>query len=64
VIDDDTGSCITAYASGLVLLESLTDGTTSHLRGADRKQVIELRTQLARGSMHGVRKLPWQDGLW
>ncbi len=63
VIDDDTGWCITAYSSGLVLLESLADGTTSHLRGLDRKQVIELWMHLARGSMDEVRKLPWQDGL-
>lgn len=63
VIDDDTGWCLTAYASGLVLLESLADGTAAHLRGLDKKQVIELWTHLARGSMDEVRKWPWQDGL-
>lgn len=63
VIDDDTGWCITAYPSGLVIFQCLADGIAFHMRGIDKLQVIQMWMQLSRGDLDGVRKLPWKSGF-
>jgi len=63
VIDDDTGWCITAYPSGLVIFQSLADGSAYHMRNMDRVTTIRLWTLLARGAIEDIRKLPWEAGF-
>ena len=63
VIDDDTGWCIAAYSSGLVIFQSLANGTGFHMRDVDKSQVLQMWMQLAHGDLDGVRKLPWKNGF-
>ena len=63
VTDADTGWCIAAYASGLVIFQCLADGASFHMRGVNRLQAIQMWSQLSRGDLDGVKKLPWKAGF-
>ena len=63
VIDDDTGWCITAYPSGLVIFQCLANGTAFHMHEIKKPQVIQMWMQLARGALDNVRELPWKEGF-
>jgi hypothetical protein len=63
VTDEDTGWYIAAYPSGLVIFQCLADGTSFHMRGVNRGQVIQMWLQLSRGDLDGIRQLPWKAGF-
>jgi hypothetical protein len=63
VIDDDTGWCITAFPSGLVIFQCLADGSAFHMRDVEKPQVIQMWMQLAQGALDEVRQFPWKKGF-
>jgi hypothetical protein len=63
VIDDDTGWCVTAYPSGLVIFQCLADGSAFHCRDVIEDDVIRMWTELANGRFEDLRRWPWKDGF-
>lgn len=59
----DSGWTLTAYESGLVILERDDDGTPPrHMRGLSRDQILGLWTKLAAGQLDEIEKQPWSAG--
>ena len=65
VTNDETGWTLSAFQSGLVVYESLSDmssETTFHMPNVSREQVIEMWTALAKGQLDMLKTYPWKPG--
>ena len=58
----ESGWCLGAYPSGLLIWEHLEDGEPRHMRGVSRERVLELWQRLSRGELSAVHSEPWQAG--
>jgi hypothetical protein len=61
-LTDDSEWSIAAFESGLVVLESLADDGTWHLKGQSKEQVLELWRLLQAGDLPKIRSRNWLPG--
>jgi hypothetical protein len=58
----ESGWCLGAYPSGLLIWEHLENGEPRHMRGVSRERVLELWQRLSLGDLSSVESQPWQAG--
>lgn len=58
----DTGWCLAAYPSGLLVWEHLGGGEPRHIRNVPRERVLELWLRLSKGDITGVDAEHWKPG--
>src|SRR5437762_1399249 len=58
----DSGWCLGAYPSGLLIWEHLGGDEPRHMRNVTRERVLELWLQLSSGDIAGVDAEPWKAG--
>lgn len=58
----ESGWCLGAYPSGLVIWEHLENGEPRHMRGVSRERVFGLWQMLARGEFAAIDAEPWKPG--
>jgi hypothetical protein len=67
VFNDDLGYYITAYESGHVILDKMSDDDPQlrclHIDGVTRDQVIDMWRKLALGDIEKILAMPWRLGL-
>ena len=57
-----SGWCLGAYPSGLLVWENLEAGEPRHMRGISRERVLELWQRLSRGELDAIEVEPWKAG--
>ena len=64
VTDDESSWTLSAFGSGLVIWERITDDERRprHMRGISRQQVMGLWEALAAGRIADVEAQPWRPG--
>ena len=58
----ESGWCLGAYPSGLLVWENLESGEPSHMCGVSRDRVLELWQRLSRGELAEIESEPWKAG--
>ena len=58
----ESGWCLGAYPSGLLIWEHLGGSAPRHMRGISRERVLELWQTLASGALAAVNAEPWKPG--
>ncbi len=58
----ESGWCLGAYPSGLLIWEHLGEGEPRHMRDISRDRVLEMWQWLARGDLARVESEPWKRG--
>src|SRR5687768_12293784 len=58
----ESGWCLSAYPSGLVVWGHLGRQEDRHIRGISRERVLELWLKLSRGEIEAVEREAWQTG--
>jgi hypothetical protein len=58
----ETGWCLEAYYTGLLIWEHLGGGEPRHMRGISRDRVLELWQRLAVGDFATIEGEPWKPG--
>jgi hypothetical protein len=58
----ESGWCLGAYPSGLLIWEHLEGSGPRHMRGISRERVLELWQMLARGEFAAIDAEPWKPG--
>ncbi len=59
---DESGWCLAAFASGLVVWENLDENAPRHMRGVSRSEVRDLWRALADGDLATIESKPWALG--
>jgi len=62
VIHDDSGWCVSAYRSGLLVFEHLGRGGERHMRNVPKERVLILWRRLIGGDIAGLLSEPWEEG--
>lgn len=58
----ESGWCLGAYPSGLLVWENLESGEPRHMRDVSRGRVLELWQRLSRGDLAAIESEPWKAG--
>jgi hypothetical protein len=58
----ESGWCLAAFQSGLLIWENVEDGDPQHMRRVDREQTLRLWRLLANGNIDEIDQENWQDG--
>lgn len=58
----ESGWCLGAYPSGLLIWENLEEGEPRHMRSVSREHVLDLWQLLARGEFATIEAEPWKAG--
>src|SRR6266576_3090300 len=58
----ESGWCLGAFPSGLLIWEHLEGNEPRHMRGMSRERVLELWQMLARGEFAAIDTEPWESG--
>ena len=58
----ESGWCLGAYQSGLLIWEHLEGNEPRHMRGISRERTLELWQILARGDLATIDSEPWKPG--
>ncbi len=58
----ESGWCLGAYPSGLLIWEHLEGNEPRHMRGVSRERMLELWQMLARGEFAAIDTEPWKFG--
>ncbi len=61
-VTHESGWCLGAFRSGLLVWENVEDGDPQHMRGVDREQTLRLWRLLANGKINEISQENWQDG--
>jgi hypothetical protein len=58
----ESGWCLSAYPSGLLIWEHLGGNEPRHMRGVSRERVLEMWQRLATGELAAIDAEPWTAG--
>jgi hypothetical protein len=61
-VQHESGWCLSAFGSGLLVWENVENGEPAHLRGVAREKTLELWRALARGDIAAIQQERWQPG--
>ena len=61
-LEHDSGWCLSAFPSGLVIWEHLELRNPKHMRGVLRNKVLEMWIKLSHGEIESINSEPWQLG--